>query len=306
MSASPPAYFSDLEQCVEALLGIVGKHVVIAGGFGRPVHIFNELYRRAAVDRELRLTIITGASFSRPKGKTDLEARFLDPFVDRVFGNLPELDYVQPYMRGDLPDNIEVVEVFLQAGMFTNSPYAQQNFVYSNFTHWLRDMVEQGCNVFSQMVAKRSIDGQLQYSMSCDAYALDIIPRIQALRESGKPVAVLGQVNEQLPFMYNDAVVPPETYDLILDNPSYNHTLLGPPSPAVDTVDYMIGLNAAAMIPDGGTLQIGIGALGDAISYGCILRQEKNAAFRSALTELGTLDNAGTVIDELGGTDVFQ
>ncbi|MEM6581555.1 MAG: acetyl-CoA hydrolase/transferase C-terminal domain-containing protein [Pseudomonadota bacterium] len=306
MSASPPAYFSDLEQCVEALLGIVGKHVVIAGGFGRPVHIFNELYRRAAVDRELRLTIITGASFSRPKGKSDLEARFLDPFVDRVFGNLPELDYVQPYMRGNLPDNIEVVEVFLQAGMFTNSPYAQQNFVYSNFTHWLRDMVEQGCNVFSQMVAKRSIDGRLQYSMSCDAYALDIIPRIQALRESGKPVAVLGQVNEQLPFMYNDAVVPPETYDLILDNPSYNHTLLGPPSPAVDTVDYMIGLNAAAMIPDGGTLQIGIGALGDAISYGCILRQEKNAAFRSALTELGTLDNAGAVIDELGGTDIFQ
>jgi acyl-CoA hydrolase len=306
MTAEAPKYFKDLEQCVEALLGKVGKKVVIAGGFGRPTYIFNELFKRASQDPSIQLTMITGASFSRPHGSNDLEKRFLDPFVARVFGNLPDLDYVQPYLKGQLPKNIEIVEVFLQAGVYLNNRHAQQNYVYSNFTHWLRDMVEQGCNVFGQMTCKRMIDNQLQYSMSGDAYALDILPRLQALRDSGKKVAIIGQVNEELPFMYNDAIVPPETYDLILDDPKYNHTLLGPPSPAVDTTDYIIGLNAASLLPDGGTLQIGIGSLGDAITYGCILRQEQNADFKAALAELGILENFGGIIDELGGTDPFE
>ena len=151
---------------------------------------------------------------------------------------------MQPYLKGQLPKNIEIVEVFLQAGVYMGNHHAQQNYVYSNFTHWLRDMIEQGCNVFSQMIARREIDGQSAYSMSGDAYALDILPRLQELREQGKRVAVIGQVNDELPFMYNDAIVPAETYDFILDDPKYNHTLLGPPSPPVDTMDYMIGLNA--------------------------------------------------------------
>ncbi len=306
MTVQAPRYFTDLEQCVEALLGQVGKKVVVAGGFGRPAYIFNELYRRASADPGIELTIITGASFSRPRGTSDLEKRFLDPFVARVFGNLPELDYVRPYMKGQLPKNIEVVEVFLQAGGFLGNSHAQQNFVYSNFTHWLRDMVEQGCNVFSQMTSKKMIDGKLSYSMSGDAYALDILPRLQAMRDAGKKVAVIGQVNDELPFMYNDAIVPAETYDLILDDPKYNHTLLGPPSPEVDTTDYIIGLNAASLLPDGGTLQIGIGSLGDAITYGCILRQEKNERFREVLSELGMFDKFGGIIDEVGGVEPFE
>ncbi len=306
MTARAPAYFTDLEQCVEALLGKVGKKVVIAGGFGRPVHIFNELFRRALADPGIELTIITGASFSRPRGGNDLEKRFLNPFVERVFGNLPELEYVQPYLKGKLPKNIEIVEVFLQAGGFLGNHHAQQNFIYSNFTHWLRDMVEQGCNVFSQMIAKREIDGKMAYSMSGDAYALDILPRLQALRDQGRQVAVIGQVNDELPFMYNDAVVPAETYDIILDHPKFNHTLLGPPSPPVETMDYMIGLNASSLLPDGGTLQIGIGSLGDAITYGCILRQERNQQYQAALAELGILERFGSIIDEVGGTDPFE
>jgi acyl-CoA hydrolase len=257
-------------------------------------------------DPGIQLTMITGASFSRPKGSSDLEKRFIDPFVDRVFGNLPDLDYVSPYTRGKLPKNIEIVEVFLQAGAFLNNAHAQQNFVYSNFTHWLRDMVEQGCNVFSQMTCRRVIDGKLCYSMSGDAYALDILHRLQALRDQGKKVAVVGQVNEELPFMYNDAIIPPETYDLLLDDPKYNHTLVGPPSPPVDTTDYMIGLNAASLLPDGGTLQIGIGSLGDAITYGCILRQEQNRQFKDVMAKLGVLKNFGDIIDTVGGTDPFE
>ena len=36
--------------------------------------------------------------------------------------------------------------------------------------------------------------------------------------------------------------------------------------------DYAAGPHAAGMVPDGGTLQIGIGSLGDAVAQSLILR----------------------------------
>jgi len=301
-----PTYHDDVEQFVEDLLKRVGKKIVIGGGFGRPIHIFNELFRRASEDPSIDLTIITGLSVNRPRGSSDLEKRFLTPFVDRVFGNLPDLAYIPSYVKQQLPKNIQITEIFMAAGAYLNNPVAQQNFVYSNFTHWLRDMVGLGLNVFGQEIASREIAGRRVYSMSGDAYALDIVARLQAVREAGGKVAMVGQVNQELPFMHNDAVVSPGTYDLILESPKYNHTLLGPPSPPVDTTDYLIGLNASSLIPDGGTLQIGIGSLGDAIAYGLIQRHENNELYREALTRLRIIDNNGDLIEGFGGLSPFE
>ena len=50
--------------------------------------------------------------------------------------------------------------------------------------------------------------------------------------------------------------------------------------------EYFVGLNASTLVADGGTLQIGIGALGDAVAYSCILRQEHNSAYCQAVESL--------------------
>ena len=47
------------------------------------------------------------------------------------------------------------------------------------------------------------------------------------------------------------------------------------------------GLHAASIVPDGGTLQIGIGSLGDAVAQALILRQRKNGEFCDLLSRLG-------------------
>ncbi len=49
-------------------------------------------------------------------------------------------------------------------------------------------------------------------------------------------------------------------------------------------------LHIARLVKDGGTLQIGIGWLGDAIAWALILRHRRNAAFRELA---GRLDSAG-------------
>ena len=72
--------------------------------------------------------------------------------------------------------------------------------------------------------------------------------------------------------MYGDTSVDASMDDLILDDPSYDFPLFSVPKAAVSAADHMIGLNVSTLIKDNGTLQIGIGSMGDAIAAGLILR----------------------------------
>jgi acyl-CoA hydrolase len=49
-----------------------------------------------------------------------------------------------------------------------------------------------------------------------------------------------------------------------------------------------MALNAAALVKDGGTLQIGIGSFSDALAHALILRHTRNGEFRALLAALGT------------------
>jgi hypothetical protein len=77
-----------------------------------------------------------------------------------------------------------------------------------------------------------------------------------------------------------------------VDNERYDHDLFAPPNPAIGTVDYAIGLHASALIRDGGTLQIGIGELGDSIVYALLLRHQQNAVYRHILQAIGNTAQA--------------
>jgi hypothetical protein len=69
-------------------------------------------------------------------------------------------------------------------------------------------------------------------------------------------------------------------------------------------VDHAIGLHASSLIRDGGTLQIGIGELGDAIVYSLLLRHQQNEAWRRALADAGT-ERSAALIDDAGGRTPF-
>src|SRR5262249_58584355 len=52
------------------------------------------------------------------------------------------------------------------------------------------------------------------------------------------------------------------------------------------------GLHVARTVGDGGTLQLGIGSLGDAVAHALILRQQRNAEFRSLAARLDPAERA--------------
>ncbi len=309
MNDRMPMSYQDVEKCVDDVIAKVGKHIIlgIPLALGKPNELVNAFYQRAKADPSLHLTICTALSLERPKGTSDLEKRFLEPFTDRMYSGYVELDYMKDLRAGQLPPNFTLREFYSKAGAYLKEDAAQQNYISSNYTHAWRDLRDNGVNVIAQMVSEREIDGKRYLSMSCNPeITLDLAPALREQEKEGRKIATVAQVNQNLPFMYGDAMVAPDYFHMIIDDPKYTSRLFSAPKMSITTADYMIGLYASALIKDGGTLQIGIGSLGDALCYGLIMREKHNAAYKQFLTDAGIIDRFGGVIERLGGTDTFD
>ena len=282
-----PSYFNSIEDCVDALFATVGNHIVlgIPLGIGKPNPLVNALYQRVKANKAFKLKIITALSLEKPHGHSDLEKRFLDPFVERVFGNYPDLDYVTDLRKGTLPANIEVSEFFMKTGDYLDNANAQQHYIYSNYSHVARDMLVQGVNVMTQAVAAREVDGKLRLSLSSNPdVTLDALDLIHA--DKSRQVVTIAVVNNEMPFMPNDADVSADMFDFVVTDPAASHTLFAPPNMKVTLQDYAIGLHASSLVKDGGTLQIGIGSLGDAIAQSIIVREKHNSSYFQIIQQI--------------------
>jgi acyl-CoA hydrolase len=304
-----PSTYSDVETCVDDILSKVGRRIKLGTplGLGKANHLVNEFFRRALKDSNIKLHIFTALSLAPPAWKGDLERRFLEPISERLFGDYPSLEYVDFVRRGELPENIRVSEFYFQPGSFLDSPLAQQNYLSSNYTHVVRDLLGAGINVLTQLISKEEDDGVIRYSLSCNPdLTLDLLPPVREAKRRGANISLVAQVNRNLPFMYGDAAVSPAYFDAIVDDARYQFPLFGPPNRPVDTAEYLIALHVSALIKDGGTIQIGIGALEDAVTYVLKLRHQQNALYREILASTGILVRFTSAIESIGGTSQFE
>jgi acyl-CoA hydrolase len=280
-----PTRFEDADRLAEAIIARVGKKIVLALplGLGKANHIANALFTRAAVDRSIDLRIFTALTLEKPRAKSTLERRFLEPFAARVFGGYPELAYAIALHAGKLPPNIGVDEFFFQAGTRLRVAAAQRSYISANYTQALRYVIERGVNVVAQLVAER-VQGETRYSLSCNP---DLTLDLLACRERGEcDFLFAGQVNSELPFMPGDADIAAGRFDMILEGPQVDFPLFAPPREPIELAEYAAGLHVARTVADGGTLQLGIGSLGDAVVQSLILRHRLNDDFRAIIARL--------------------
>ncbi len=285
MSSRPKRY-----QDAEAIIARTGREIILllplALALGKAVHIANAVVEKACADPSLKLTIFTALSLERPALSSELKRRFLGPAADRLFGAYPGLRYVERLRQGTLPENIAVHEFFLLAGQWLKVPRMQQAFISANFTHALSYMRERGLNVVAQLVAPPEDPDDRQYSLSCNP---DITADLLRLRRNGEvDFLFVGQTNLELPFMYGDAPFDAGELDLLLEGPACELELYGAPKRPVSLADHAIGLHAARLVRDGGTIQIGIGSVGDAIVQALLLRHQRNDLFRAVIEGWGS------------------
>lgn len=275
-----------LEAAIDLLLARVGGelHVGAPLGLGKPHRLLNALYARAAADPARPLHLYTALSLDPPAPGKGLEGRFLRPFVARHFGDdFPRLAYVQALKRDALPAHIEVEEFYFQSGALLGSTQAQRRYASLNYTHVARALADRGVNAIVQKVA-RSPDGA-RLSLSCNTdLTFDAIDAITA-RGFARPLLV-AEVDPELPWLGGSAAVDAEFFDVVVTPPGPYPKLFGLPRQPVNDTDYAIGFHASTLVVDGGTLQVGIGALSDALCHALVLRHTDNAAYRRVLRAL--------------------
>jgi acyl-CoA hydrolase len=287
--AALPFRSSDAVRCAEAIVDRAGQDIALAIpiGVGKPVALVNALYRLAEADKRLRLRIFTGLSLVRPPYRTSLERRFVEPLLERLFGNYPDLDYAMALRGGGLPSNIEVTEFFMQAGAWLANAQMQRSYTSLNYSQVAKHLERIGTNVFGQLVAPHPQGGaRISLSSNTDI-TLDMIPYIQRRRTAGQPPALAVEMNANLPYMPGAAEMDVSECDVVLETERPHYELFAPPKEPVSLHDYAMALHAATLIEDGGTLQIGIGSFSDALAHALILRHTRNGDFRALLGKLG-------------------
>ncbi|MBB6086882.1 acetyl-CoA hydrolase/transferase C-terminal domain-containing protein [Wenzhouxiangella marina] len=273
-----------LDAVVERTIERVGRHLVLGLplGLGKPNRLVNAFYRRARLDPDIRLDIVTALSLDPPRAGHWLEARLMDPIVERLFGSAyPRLDYIDAQRRNALPPNITVTEFYVSSGAALGKPTMQRHYISSNYTHVARDLVDRGINVIAQLVAG-PVDGRYSLSSNPDV-SLDLKRRLAA--EPGRTTWTIAQVHPELPFMHGDARVESDFFDEICEiDPE--QPLFGLPRLPVSPQDHAVGFQASRLVADGGTLQIGIGSLSDALVHSLIERHQDNETWQARVARV--------------------
>jgi len=272
---------------------------------GKPHRLLNALYARIEKDPSRPLQLYTALSLDPPQASGDgLEARFLGPFVERHFGaDFPRLAYAQAVARDALPAHVQVEEFYMQSGTLLGSSQAQRAYTSLNYTQAADAVAQRAPHAIVQKVARRQ--GTARLSLSCNN---DITQdTLDAIAARGLPRPLLiAEIDPELPWLGGTAAVEAEFFDLVVDPPGPYPKLFGLPRQPVSDADYAIGLYASTLVRDGGTLQIGIGALADALSHALVLRHADNARYRQVLHALDPTLEDHPLVREAGGLEPFE
>ena len=303
MAAAPEA---PLAAAVDAILARAGEEIVVAAplGLGKPHRLLNALYERVRATPSLRLRIHTALSLDPPSPRPGLEGRFLQPFLDRHFGaDFPRLAYAVAQKADALPANVHVEEFYLQSGGALTSRQAQSSYNALNYTHVARTVAERDIDLLVHRVAV-SADGR-RLSLSCNPdLSFDLLEEIARLHKP-RPLLV-AEIDPHLPYVGGSAEVERGFFDIVLELPGPAPKLFALPRQPVSDPEFAIGLYASTLVRDGGTLQIGIGSLSDALCHALVLRHTRNGDYLRMLDALDPQLRRSALVRERGGTAPFE
>lgn len=111
---------------------------------------------------------------------------------------------------------------------------------------------------------------------------------------------VIAQVNSEVPYTFGDAEFSVDEIDYFVEK---NQPLPTLPEARIGEIEEKIGKNCAELIEDGDTLQLGIGAIPDAVCHQ--LKHKKNLGIHSEMLGDGVVElyEAGAIDNSLKGID---
>lgn len=282
----------------------LGGRVVLAAplGVGKPVRLVNALYRHAREHPDTSLTIVTALTLDSPSPTSELARRLGEPIAERLSGGGPEPAWPSAQRDGELPENIEVRDLYSDPGRSLSTEPAQQSHVSADYHHVTRLLAESGVNALAQLVSPNR-DGHVSLGTNPDI-SLRLLDDVERRRADGETVAIMGEQAREMPHLGGHALIDADRFDVLVE-PVSETPLFGIPNPPVGRTETALGCLAAALIRDGGTLQIGIGALGDAVAAAAALRHRDPERFGRIVRDLAAPEQY-PFINRIGGRESFS
>lgn len=296
------------DHAAKKIVDRVGKQIVlgIPLGIGKPIGFVNALYRLAQEDPSIQLTIFTGLTLSRPLYRNELEKRFVEPILDRVLKDYEDPLYEKARLLQQVPGNIRIIEFFLSPAKYIGNSYVQQNYISTTYTNATKDLLAHSMNVIAQQVSSSNTHAN-KYSLSCNTDLFhQSAANLYEQKRHGKEIALIAEVNANLPFMYGeDAVVNADTFTDIIDTGHYR-AIFAIPREELSVQDHLIGIYTSTLIKDNGSLQVGIGKLSNAVANALILRHQHNSLYLDLLEQLSIQRKFGDSITACGQLTPFD
>ena len=220
--------------------------------------------------------VVFGHCVSEPPVLVDAMVRNKELYHDVTINHMVSLG------KGEytLPENKEHFRFegwFVGAGTRKSVAEGHGDFV-PVFFHEIPEMIRRGIfkvDVVMVMVSKPDEDGNYSLGVASD-YTMQAIESADV---------VLAEVNDQVPYVYGDTLVNIKDMDAIVET---SHPLAESASGKIGPAEEAIGKYCAELIEDGATLQLGIGAIPDAVL--AQLKGKKNLGIHSEMIADGVVD----------------
>lgn len=133
------------------------------------------------------------------------------------------------------------------------------------------------------------VDGSVSLGVEVNV----MVAAVEAAKARG--ALVVAQVNRQMPYTYGDSELPCDLVDYALEVDEPLRTAGDPGAVELDAASIAIGERISAMVPDGATLQLGIGAVPDAVLRGLTARRGLRVWTETFSDGVLALDRAGAL-----------
>ncbi len=179
-----------------------------------------------------------------------------------------------------LPENSDV---FTYEGWFT-SPSVRKSIEQGHgefvpvFFHQVPEYIRR--DIFHQDVLFVSVGKPDKHGFCCVGVSSDYT--MQAAKSCR---TVIAEVNDQVPTVFGDVFIHVSEIDAFVEN---SHPLFEIKPPVIGPVEEAIGKNCASLVEDGATLQLGIGAIPDAVLSQ--LGDKKDLGIHSEMISDGVVD----------------
>ncbi|TFH39940.1 MAG: hypothetical protein E4G96_08405, partial [Chrysiogenales bacterium] len=252
------------------------SHIGVGSG-NRCLNVLAEHAKKGEID----LTVFAALTLDRPKPPEGNQV--LASIYERMYGDYTPFHFLEECAGAaasglPIPDYLTYHSYHYAPGLGRRIPGMQSDYLAVNFRDASECARSRGMNMVVMKASYR--DGKFNCGTNVDI----MLRAINDVKKQGGAVILLE--NENMPFSCGNADIPIGCVDYVVRD---DEPLFIMPHQPLTVLEHAIGSHVAGIVPDGATLQLGIGQMADAISFWLVRRGRSGLNGYSELISPGFL-----------------